>query len=424
MSLRIDITPLRESRDLRLLMLGDFVTAIGTQAALVALPFQVYSLTHSAFLTGLLGAVELGPLMAMALWGGALADRYDRRRLLLAVQIGLVAGASALAAVTLAGSPPLPLLFALAGVMAGFGAFQGVIASSIAPNVVPPEQLRGALALTFGAHNLTMVIGPAVGGVLIGALGVGAAYVLDAASCLAMVGAALALSAQRPRTGATEDDAAPLGVLSSIAEGLRFVRGNRALMGSFVVDLCAMTFGMPRALFPVLAVSVYHAGASGTGAMFAAVSAGAAVAALTASWLPHVRRLGRIVLAAVVVWGAAIAVAGLAGSIYLAIAMLAIAGAADSVSAVCRSSINQMVTPDAMRGRMSSVFSVVVTSGPRLGDVESGSVAALAGVRASVVSGGLACIACVGLTMLAFPELAAFDAERDAVAAVPEPVLA
>ena len=421
MSLRIDITPLRESRDLRLLMLGDFVTAIGTQAALVALPFQVYSLTHSAFLTGLLGAVELGPLMAMALWGGALADRYDRRRLLLAVQLGLVAGASALAAVTLAGSPPLVVLFALAAVMAGFGAFEGVVVSAIVPNLVAPEQLRGARALTFGAHNLTMIIGPAVGGVMIGALGVASAYVLDAASCFAMLGALVLLSAQYPRKAAGEEE--QLGVLSSIAEGLRFVRGNRALMGSFVVDLCAMTFGMPRALFPVLAVSVYHAGASGTGAMFAAVSAGAAVAALTASWLPHVRRLGRIVLVAVVVWGGAIAVAGLAGSIYLAIAMLAIAGAADSVSAVCRSSINQMVTPDAMRGRMSSVFSVVVTSGPRLGDVESGSVAALAGVRPSVVSGGLACIVCVGLTMLAFPELAAFDAERDQVAAVPEPAL-
>ena len=180
-----------------------------------------------------------------------------------------------------------------------------------------------------------------------------------------------------------------------------------------------MTFGMPRALFPVLAVSVFHAGASGTGAMFAAVSAGAAIAALTAGWLPRVRRLGRIVIVAVVVWGAAIAATGLAGSIYVACALLAIAGAADSVSAVCRSSINQMVTPDAMRGRMSSVFSLVVTSGPRLGDVESGTVAALSGVRASVVSGGLACIVCVGITMLAFPELASFDAERDAIAPVP-----
>jgi hypothetical protein len=313
----------------------------------------------------------------------------------------------------------VPVLFVLAGVMAGFGAFQNVIASAIVPNLIATDQLRGALALSFGLHNLTMVIGPAFGGILIGALGIGAAYVVDAASCLAMIGAAFLLSSQLPKRAERAAHEVEPGVFASIAEGLRFVRANRALTGSFFIDLGAMTFGMPRALFPVLAVSVFHAGASGTGAMFAAVSAGAAIAALTAGWLPRVRRLGRIVIVAVVVWGAAIAATGLAGSIYVAVVLLAVAGAADSVSAVCRSSINQMVTPDAMRGRMSSVFSLVVTSGPRLGDVESGTVAALSGVRASVVSGGLACIVCVGITMLAFPELAAFDAERDAVAPVP-----
>jgi MFS family permease len=179
-----------------------------------------------------------------------------------------------------------------------------------------------------------------------------------------------------------------------------------------VIDLSAMTFGMPRALFPVLSLTVYHAGAAGTGALFAAVSAGATVAALTTGWLEHARRLGRIVLWAVVVWGAAIACAGLATTLWIAIVLLAIAGAADSVSAVCRSTINQTVTPDAMRGRMSSVFSLVVTSGPRLGDIESGSVASLASPRASVVSGGLACIVGAGLVVAAFPALLAYDADR------------
>ncbi len=214
--LALDLTPLRHSRDLRLLMLGDFVTAIGTQAALVALPFQVYSLTHSAFLTGLLGAVELFPLMAMALWGGALADRYDRRHLLLLVQAGLVAGASALAVATLTGPPPVWVLFVLAGVMAGFGAFQNVIASAIVPNLVATDQLRGALALSFGLHNLTMVIGPAFGGILIGALGIGAAYVVDAASCLAMIVAAFALSSQLPKRAERAAHEAEPGVFESI----------------------------------------------------------------------------------------------------------------------------------------------------------------------------------------------------------------
>jgi MFS family permease len=403
----VDVAPLRASRDLRLLVLGNFVSGLGTQAALVALPYQLYVETGSAFLTGLLGAVELIPLVAMALLGGALADRHDRRRLLLVDQIGLVAVAGALAACTFAGDPPVPLLYLLGGLLAGFGAVQNVTRSAIVPNLVGPEDIRSALALTFGLYQLTLVIGPGLGGLLIAWLGVGAAYVVDAASCLAIV-AAVWVMAPQPPEGAPEERE-PVG--RSIAEGLRFVRGNQALMGSFAIDLVAMTFGMPRALFPVLAVDVYGAGAAGTGLLYASVAAGATVAALTTGWLSHARRLGRIVIWAVVAWGAAIALAGLAGSIWAAAVLLAVAGAADSVSAVCRSTINQTVTPDRLRGRMSSVFSLVVTSGPRLGDVEAGAVAGAVGPRFSVTSGGLLCIAGVAAVVIAFPALARYDAE-------------
>ena len=382
------------------------MSGLGTQAALVALPFQVYSQTHSAFLTGLLGAVELGPLVAMALLGGALADRFDRRKVLLLDQIALVLCSGTLAALSFAHVTPLGLLYVLGGLLAGAGAVQNVTRGAIVPNLVDPLRLRSALALTFGLFQLTLVVGPAVGGALIGAFGVGTAYTVDAVSCLAMVWAVVAMGPQ-PALHRNEE----IGVRRSIGDGLRFVRGNNALVGSFVVDLIAMTFGMPRALFPVLAVSVYHAGAEGTGLLFAAVSAGATVAALTTGWLEHARRLGRIVLWAVVAWGAAIAHAGLAGSIVLAAVFLAIAGVADSVSAVCRSTINQTVTPDAMRGRMSSVFSLVVTSGPRLGDVESGAVAGLTTPRFSVTSGGLACIAGVAVVAVMFPALVHYDAE-------------
>jgi MFS family permease len=413
----VDTSPLRESRDLRLLLGGELITGLGTQAALVALPYQLYVETGSAFLTGLLGAVELVPLMSMALLGGALADRQDRRRLLLWIQLALVLGATALAALAYAGSPPLALLYVLGGAMAGFGAVQNVTASSIVPNLVAPERLRSALALNYGLNTLTMVAGPALGGVLIALLGLGAAYTVDAASCLAILAAVWAMAPQPPRVSAAEAAAEPARVLQSIGEGLRFVRGNQALMGSFAIDLLAMTFGMPRALFAVLSVSVYHTGAGGTGLLYASVAAGATVAALTTGWLAHARRLGRIVIYAVIAWGCAIALAGVAGSLWVAAALLALAGAADSISAVCRSSINQSVTPDRLRGRMSSVFMMVVTSGPRLGDVESGSVAALTSARTSVVSGGLACVAGVGLILVAFPALLRFDAERDVVAA-------
>jgi MFS family permease len=410
----VDATPLRASRDLRLLVTGNFVTGLGTQASLVALPYQVYVQTRSALDTGLIGAVELVPLASMALLGGAIADRVDRRRLLLLDQVALVAVAGALAAGAFVGRPPLALLYLLAGALAGFGAIQNVTRSAIVPNLVEPARLRSALALNFGLYQLTMVLGPGLGGVLIGALGVGAAYTTDAVSCLAMVWAAWALAPQPPQGHGA--DALEIGIGRSIADGLRFVAGNRALLGSFAIDLVAMAFGMPRALFPVLSVSVYHAGAEGTGLLFAAVSAGATVAALTTAWLERSRRLGRIVVWAVVTWGVAIAAAGLMRSLWPAAALLAVAGAADSVSAVCRSTINQTVTPDAMRGRMSSVFSLVVTSGPRLGDVESGAVAAATSPRFSVVSGGLACVVGAVLVVGAFRALWSYDVEEAAAA--------
>jgi MFS family permease len=404
----VDATPLRESRDLRLLIGGDVVAGLATQAALVALPYQVYVETKSAFLTGLLGAIELVPLVAMALLGGALADRHDRRRLLLIDQVGLAACSAALAALAFAGPAPIALLFMLAGLLAGLGAVQHVTRSAIIPNLVAPERLRAAVALDFGLFQLTLVLGPGLGGLVIAAFGVGAVYAANALAALAIVAAVWAMAPQPPQ-GRPE---VPVAVRRSIAEGLRFVGGNRALQGSFAIDLLAMTFGMPRALFAVLSISVYHAGAGGTGLLYASVGAGGTLAALTTGWLAHARRLGRIVIWSVVVWGGAIALAGLARSLWLAALLLAIAGGADCVSAVCRTTINQTVTPDHMRGRMSSVYSLVVTSGPRLGDVEAGSVAAIAGARFSVVSGGVACLVGVGLILVAFPALLRYDAER------------
>jgi MFS family permease len=411
--LRTDLSPLRESRDLRLIVAGSFVTSMGTQATLVALPYQLYVTTHSPVLVGLLGAVELLPLVTMALLGGAIADRMDRRRLLALDQIGLVLASAGLAAAAQLGRPSVITLYVLGGLLAGFNALQNVALSAIIPNLVGRAQLPRALALSYGLSTLTMVIGPGLGGLLIGAFGVRAAYTVDALTCLAMVFAVVFLG---PQPALSIGDHEP--VHRAIASGLRYVHGNRALVGSFAIDLVAMTFGMPRALFAVLAVSVYHAGASGTGVLYAAVSAGATVAALTTGWLAHARRLGLIVIWAVLAWGVAILLTGLMSSLWLAAATLAIAGAADSVSAVCRSTINQTVTPEHMRGRMSAVFSLVVTGGPRLGDVESGTVAGAAGVRFSVVSGGVLCLLGVAVIVAAFPALARYDIEDWRVAPV------
>jgi MFS family permease len=402
----MDVRPLRDSRDFRLLMLGSLVTGLGTQAALVALPYQVFVISGSAFLTGLVGLAELLPLVCASLWAGALADRMDRRTLLLACQGALVLISGGLAAVSIAGAARVWALFLLAGLAAGASSVERVSRQSIVPNTVEPARLRAALSMSFGLMQLTMVVGPALGGVLLGAFGAGTVYAVDAGSCLGMVLAASAMSAQPP-LGARREP-----VLRSIRTGLGFVGRSQALVGSFVIDLAAMTFGMPRALFPVLSLTVFHAGAEGTGFLAAAVSVGATVAALTTGWLEHARFLGRIVLGAVAVWGLAIAAAGVMTSLWPAAALFALAGAADIVSAVCRTTISQSVTPDHMRGRMSSVFSLVVASGPRLGDVEAGTVASLTTPRISVISGGLACVASVAVVAVLFPDFVAYDADR------------
>jgi MFS family permease len=405
----VDLTVLRESRDLRLLTIGQTFASVGTQAVLVAIPFQIYTLTHSAALVGLVGAAELGPLILGSLLGGAWADRHDRRSVLLFSQAAECAVAGALAACAFSGDPPVPLVFVLAAMLAGVGAVVNVARSAAVP-ALSGERVRSALSINFGVSQLASIIGPAIGGLVIGAWGVEAVYAGDAAGFAILFAATVAMRPLPP--GLPGEEVEPVSLRRSIAEGLRFVRGNRTLVGSFAIDLAAMTFGMPRALFAVLALTVYDAGASGTGLLYASVSAGATLAVLTTGWIEHARWLGRITVGAVLVWGAAIAAAGLMPSLAPAALLLAVAGAADSVSAVCRTSINQAATPESMRGRMSAVFMLVVTSGPRLGDVESGLAASAIGAQAAVVTGGLACIGAVGLIVAAFPQLVAYDGRQ------------
>jgi MFS family permease len=417
----VDTSALRESRDFRLLTAGTIITGIGAQTALVALPYQTYVETKSALLTGMLGLAELLPLIIASLYAGVLNDRHDRRKLLIYTQLALVAVALALAGVATLEHPPIWALFVLAGATAGASSLERVTRTSIVPNTVRPGLLRSALSITFGLYQLVMVIGPAIGGLLIAGFGIVAPYMVDAVSCLGMVVAAMMMSAQPPHVEAGEELADHMPAMQSIREGLRFVRKSQALTASFVIDLAAMTFGMPRALFPVLSLSVFHAGAEGTGFLYAAVAFGATIAALTTGWLEHARWLGRIVIAAVAVWGLAIAAAGFMSTIYPALLFFAIAGAADSVSAVCRSTISQSVTPDHMRGRMSSVFMLVVAGGPRLGDAESGAVASLTSPRFSVISGGFACVISAGLVAIALPGLAAYDGDIAAPVTDDEP---
>jgi MFS family permease len=366
----------------------------------------MYLLTESPLLVGLIGLVEFVPFALLSLFGGAVADRYDRRRVLAAAQALMAVTTAGLAAVTFAGATTPAVLFAFAAATGAATAFDGPVRTALEIQVIPREHLRSAVSMAYGLSQVSSVAGPAVGGLVVAWLGFAWAYAVDAVTFLALIAAALLVRHRAPG-----DRTAHEPVLRSIAAGLRFAVSERALLGSFVIDIVAMTFGMPKALFPVLSLTVFDAGVAGTGFLLSALAAGALVAAMTSGWLTGVRRLGRIVVGAVVVWGLAVAVAGFVGTFAAALVCFAVAGAADSVSAVCRSTILQTVTTDEMRGRMSALFMLVVGGGPYVGDVESGAAAALVGVRPAVVSGGF--LSSIGAVLVAVlcPQLWRFDSD-------------
>ena len=405
----VDLTPLRRSRDFRLLWLGDLVSEAGSQVALVGVFVQVFALTRSAAAVGAVGAAQLVPLAAAALLGGPIIDRFDRRRLLLLAQCGQ-AGASGLLLVgALAGHPPLALVYAGAGLVAGFGGFSLSTRASMTPNLVAPEQLPSAFSLNQVMWNTCLIVGPALGGVLIDQLGLAVAYGVDVASFGATIAACTLLRPQRPP--ATGDRAGSLLARGwgELTEGFRFLGGKRVLQAAFYVDLVAMIFGMPRALFPVLAATRFGGGSETVGLLFSAVAVGGLVGALTAGWVRHVRRQGLAVLWAVVVWGLGIVAFGVTGGrLWLAMGCLAVAGGADMVSAVFRSTVLQVNVPDDLRGRLSGVHTLVVVGGPRIGDVEAGVVASAFTPTISIVSGGVACIAGVGLLAAVVPQFARY----------------
>jgi MFS family permease len=397
-SVLVDISPLRQSRDFRLLWTGQLVSWIGSRFTVVAIPYQVYVMTGSSFKVGLLGLVEAVPLITFGLLGGTIADAFDRRRLMLITQILLAATSTALAIGSIGLRAPLWLLYLLAAVAAGVSALDIPTRAAAVPRLVTREQLPAALALNAVLWNVGDVAGPALGGLVLAQGGLPWAYWVDVATFAASMVTVFMLSPQPP------DHAASPPGFQALKEGLRFARSHKALLGSFAADLDAMVFGMPKALFPALAATAFHVGPGGLGLLFAAPAFGALGGALLTGWVARVRRHGRAVLVAIAVWGGAIAVFGLCGPLFpLALLLLGVAGAADSISAVIRNLILQGEAPEALRGRLTAVFIVVVRGGVPLGDIEAGTVAALTSPVFSVVSGGLACMAGIGVIAVLLP---------------------
>ena len=401
----VDIAPLRVSPDYRRLWGADLVASAAHEIVAVAVPFQVYVLTGSSLAVGLVGAAELVPLLLGSLAAGAFVDAHDRRRLILIAQVGAAGCAVALALLASAGSPPLVAIYALAAAIAAFASIEAPVRNASIPQLVGAHHLPSALALNQIVGQLTALGGPALAGVLLATLGVTAVYVTAVAGFAVALLAILRVRPMPPAGGG-----ATRSGWAAVREGLAFARSTPVLLSTFVIDLNAMIFGMPRALFPALAVSTYHVGPGGLGLMYAAPGAGALIGAAASGWVGAVRRQGLAVIVSVVSWGAAIVAFGLVphDRFPLALILLAAAGWADVISAVFRNTILQLVAPDEMRGRLSALHIAVVTSGPRLGDVEAGAVAAATSVRFAVVSGGLACIAGVGVLHAVSPVLARY----------------
>jgi MFS family permease len=389
----IDVTPLRQSRDLRCLLSGQLVSLLGNQLTAVAIPYQVYRLTHSSLDVGLVSLAQLIPLLICSVIGGSIIDATDRRKLLMRVEAVMALCSAGLAINTDLGARLWPL-FLLPAISAGLTGFDNPTRSAMVPRLVSADHISTAAAMNQVLNQVGIIVGPAMGGLLLAGAGADFVYWFDAASFLVAIAATWAMSPQPPSEGATRPG------LKAVAEGFRYIRERQSLQGAYLIDVNAMVFGMPRALFPAMAITLFHGGATTLGFLYAAPGVGALAGALATGWVTNLRRQGFAVIVAVIVWGAAIVAFGLTSILPLALLFLAIAGWADVISAVLRNTIIQLSVPDRLRGRLAAIQIGVVQGGPRLGDLEAGAVGYAFGTEFSVVSGGLACIA--GAILLAW----------------------
>ncbi len=392
----IDLAPLRHPA-YRRLFVGNAASMFGSQFTVVAVPVQMWQLTHSALWVGYLGLAGLVPLLVLALWGGALADVLDRRRLLLVSSALMFAGTLALLVQALLrlGSPAL-LLVLVAAQSAGM-AVATPTRQAVIPRIVPTAEVPAANTLNYTASTATAVIGPLAAALLI-RYDLAWAYGVDAATFTAVLWAALRLPPLPPTTGGGRAG------LADILFGLRYLGSSPVLLLSFAVDIAAMVLAMPRTLFPAVADQRFG-GPGAVGVLYAAIALGSVLAGLTSGWIARVRRQGLALVGAVVCWGLAVALAGFAHRLWLVVLLLAVAGAADLVSAVYRQTILQTYAPDELRGRLQGVFTMVVVGGPRLGDLRAGASWALVGTTGAWVGGGLAAALTAVVLAVAFPAL-------------------
>ncbi len=372
---------------------------MGSQLTLVAVSFQAYSLTHSTLVVGLIGLAQLFPLLAGALWGGALADAMDRKKVLVLTQVAMAVAVGGLVVNASLVHPAVWPLFVCSGAGAGLQGIDWPARRAALPMLVEERDVTAAIALQTSSQQLALVAGPALAGVLIATIGLSAVYGIDVASYGFALVAALLLPALVPQGGGT-----PMG-LRSMAEGFSYLRGQKLLSATYWIDLNAMIFGMPRAVFPALGAGLFGGGAGVVGLLYAAPGAGSLIGSLFTGWCGRVRHQGRAIAVCVTIWGVTIALFGIIPVLWIGLTLLALAGAADVVSAVFRQAVQQRAVPEHLQGRLSGTFFAVVAGGPRLGDAETGVAAAIGGPQFAVWSGGVACVVGVGVLLWRVPEL-------------------
>ncbi|MFF8697504.1 MFS transporter [Streptomyces albidoflavus] len=399
-----DLTPLRTSADFRRLWIGNTISWVGQGMTALAISLQVYDLTRSSFSVGLVGLFSLVPLVVFGLYGGSIADTVDRRLLGLASSTGSWLLAVALAVAAFAGFHQVWFLYAVVALQAVCAALNSPARTSMIPRLLPAEQLPAANALNSMTTTFGTMTGPMLGGALVGLWGYQAAYLIDAVAFTAALYAMWRLPAMRPQREEGSRGRA------SVLDGLRFLATRPNVRMTFFTDLCAMVLAHPRALFPAVAVVWYGGDAKTAGLLVAAPAVGALLGSVFSGWLGRVHRHGVAILLAVGGWGLAVAVFGLTRNLWLGLLFLALAGAADAISMVFRSTMLQAATPDAMRGRLQGVFIVVVAGGPRLGDFLAGSVGDLASPTVAVTGGGLLCVLAVTALGLRWRNFARYDA--------------
>ncbi len=397
----LDLTPLRTSRDFRLVFAATGVSGFGSFITYVTVPYQVAVLTHDPLLVGLLGVCELAPLLLMAFVGGALADYLDRRLLVLGGELAFALLTGVLLANTLTGRPHLWLLYVVAGLTAAIDGVQRPALEGMTPRIVPPEQIPAASALSSLRMQIATLAGPALAGVLIASVGLSWVYAIDLATFAVSVICLAPVRALPPPPEAERPS------IRSMGQGLRYARSRQELLGTYLVDINAMLFGMPQALFPFLAAEL--GGPAVLGLLYAAPSAGALLATLTSGWTARVHRHGLAVTLAAAGWGLGIVGAGFARTLWLVLFFLVIAGAADMVSGLFRMTIWNQTIPDRLRGRLAGIEMLSYSTGPLLGNVRAGLMARWMGIGGSVWAGGLLCLAGTAVLAAALPRFLRYD---------------